>query len=227
MPCSPNLLDRLKDMHLCETSDPRNLVYTCFGISSHNYGLYPDYTSSFSLQDLFIKVAQNVITYCKSLEILRNRYLTRVGSSRSNLPSWVPDWRNISQTQEGYFNTLPSRSIDFFAFHPDSQGRLGRILQVRGVPIRIISQKKDQWPKVISCPSGRVPLVGYANNSDKVYLLHGFGNLFVLRQQNEYFKVVGEVQELDSVLLGVDLLVDDLEQMIERNNPAVVIIHIC
>jgi hypothetical protein len=227
MPCSPNLLDSLKDMHLCEASDPRDLVYACFGISSHNYGLYPDYTSSLSHQDVFIKVAQNVITHCKSLEILRDAYLTRAGSSGSDIPSWVPDWCNISRTQEGHFYTLPSHYTDFFAFHPDSRGRPGRILQVRGVLVGVIGQKKYQWPKVISCPGGRVPLVGYADNSDEVHLLHGVGSLFVLRRQNEYFKVVGEVLGLDGVLPGVDLLVDDLDRMVERNNPAVVIINIC
>ena len=227
MPYPPNLLDRLKDMHLCETSDPRDLVYACFGISGQNYGLYPDYTSSISLQDVFIKVAQNVITHCKSLNILRRAYLTRVGSSRSDLPSWVPDWRNISRTQEGHFHTLPSRSTDFFTFHPDSRGRPSRILQVRGAQIGVIGQKEDRWSKVISCPGGRVPLVGYAKCSDEVHLLHGFGNLFVLRRQNEYFKVVGEVLGLDGILPGVNLLVDDLEQMVERNDPAVLFIDIC
>ncbi|KAK0110875.1 hypothetical protein ONS96_002462 [Cadophora gregata f. sp. sojae] len=224
---SPDLLDRLKHMHLCESSDPRDLVYSCFGISSESYGLYPDYTSSVSLQDVFIKVAQNAMTHCRSLNILRRAYLTRMGSSRSDLPSWVPDWRNISRTQEGHGHALPSRSTDFFTFHPDSGGRPDRILQVRGTQIGFIGEKEDMWSKVISCPDGRVPLVGYAKRNDEVYVLHGLGNLFLLRRQNDYFRVVGEVLGRDGILPGVDLLVNGLEEMIERNDPAVLFIDIC
>jgi hypothetical protein len=91
----------------------------------------------------------------------------------------------------------------------------------------VIGSKKDQWPELILLPSEYVPLTGHVEDGDEVYLLHGAGTLFVLRRQNEYFEVVGEVTENDGVLLGVDLLLDDLERRVERNDPAVVIINIC
>jgi hypothetical protein len=222
--CSLDLLDNLKEIHDCEASNPKDLVYACFGISSHNYGLCPDYTPSLSFEDVLIQVAQHVMTHNKSLGILRHAYLTKRYWSHTDIPLWVPDWRNYSGVL-GHFHTMPSYSTDFFAFNPDSRGRPGRILQVRGVLVKVIGSKKDQWPELI--PYEYVQLTGHVKDGDEVYLLHGAGSLFVLRRQSKYFEVVGEVTGSDGVLLGVDSLLDDLERRVERNDPTVVIINIC
>jgi hypothetical protein len=231
-PCSQNLLYRLKEMYPCEASDPRDLVYACLGICSYTYGLYPDYKSDISVEDVFIKVAQNVITHSKSLDILRDAYRARVGF-KADLPSWVPDWRDFYLPQKGGLShPLPSHSTHFFTFHPDGRGRPNRILQVRGVLLGgLLAQKEDEWLKVISRHADRVPFAGgyrhKPQDSDEVYLLHGFGNLLVLRPRNKYFKLVGEVLVLDGILPGADLLVDELKRKVERNDPAVVTIQLC
>lgn len=226
MPCSSDLLDSLQEMCNCEASDPRDLIYACFGTSSHTYGLHPDYASSLSVEDVLVRVAQNVITHRKSLGILRSAYVTNKNSLPSDIPSWVPDWRTYSRTPEGDRHGLLPQLTDFFAFHPDERGRPGRILQVRGLFIKIVGSG-EKWPRGISSSHDNVPLVGDGDDGDEVYLLHGLGNLFVLRRCKEYFVVVGEVLGSDGILPGVDILLNDLDRMVEKNDPAVVVINIC
>lgn len=88
-------------------------------------------------------------------------------------------------------------------------------------------QWKDEWLKPISYPGRHLPLVGLSTTRDEVYLIHGFGNLLVLRRQKEYFKVVGEVLEPYGVLPGVDMLVGDFEGKVERDEPGEVDLQIC
>ncbi|PMD28793.1 hypothetical protein L207DRAFT_521110 [Hyaloscypha variabilis F] len=121
VPCSLDLLDNPKEIHHCEASNPKDLVYACFGISSHNYGLCPDYTASLSFEDVLIQVAQHVITHNKYLGILRHAYLTKRHWSRTDITSWVPDWRNYSGVLS-HFHTMPPYSTEFFLLTPTVKG---------------------------------------------------------------------------------------------------------
>jgi hypothetical protein len=98
-----DLLQNLRDAHLCKASDPRDLIYAFLGFSDHGYGVYPDYSQDISLQDVLTQLARNVISQDNSLDILENAYLTRYKKIGPDVPSWVPDWRNVQSTQEGHF----------------------------------------------------------------------------------------------------------------------------
>ena len=217
-----DLLDWLKEMRFCEASDPRDLIYAGFGISAHSYNLYPNYASDFSFQDLLVQVARHFISHRQSLNVmLRYAGLTRRSSHGSDLPSWVPDWRDCMVTCGGLQNILRRpRSTDYFAFHPDSRGRPGRILQVRGVHVK-------DTDRTLFHIKERFKYAGRIIPSGESYMLHGASNIFILHRRDQYFKVVGEIPDPDDVYLEVELLMDDLEQMVERNDPAVKIIKIC
>ncbi|CAO2650619.1 Nn.00g019110.m01.CDS01 [Neocucurbitaria sp. VM-36] len=220
LPSSSDLLDCLKEMHACKASDPKDLIYACFGISTHTYNLYPDYASGLSFPDLLIQVARNVISHSQSLSmILRYACLTR-RDLNYDLPSWVPDWRIILATHEGHFHALPSRSTKSFAFHPDGLGQPGRILQVRGVLVKDMDSKS---PYLYERFAGRIGSKDY----NESYMLHGAGNLFKLRQQAGFFRVVGEILGPDGVYSEVESFLDDFERMVESNDPAITVINIC
>jgi hypothetical protein len=227
-PCSIDLLKNLERMNDCEASDPRDLIYACIGISSHSYGIVPDYASDLSFEDVLVRTACKVIKMSKSLEILRLAYPTRLRSLDTSIPSWVPDWRNESEKWIGYEFQGPPRTTDFFAFYPDEQGRPNRILRVRGILTEIIDDKIDPWPSITGSLGEKVPIVAfYARPGDEIYLIHGFGNFLILRRQEGYHRLVVEVLGSEGMPPGVYSLLERLERMIEENDPAVVAVNIC
>lgn len=86
-------LQMLDSMRTCQGSDPRDRIYT-----AQVFGLYlrpevyvsPDYAKS--IKEVFIEWTVNYVKVCNDLDILN----CAGGSELPGLPTWVPDWMDIS-----------------------------------------------------------------------------------------------------------------------------------
>lgn len=54
---SRDLLTILRDAHLCDATDPRDLIYAFFGLSLHSYDIRPEYSPDICLQDVLLQLA--------------------------------------------------------------------------------------------------------------------------------------------------------------------------
>jgi len=248
----PDLLYNLRDAHLCKSSDTRDLVYAFIGISAHSYGIYPDYSQGNTIEDVFTKLACNVISYSGNLGILEMAYMTRTNPTialldslqewgrllNSPIPSWVPDWRTLrnppQNQQTGELNS-PGGAKIFFSLLPDEENRKDRILQVRGVFYDTLGPRMLTRPRqFFSRKGGGIPTTIFAEKGDEIWMLHGSSKLFILRRHKnqphrieESYQVVGEVVGTDGMAHDRICLFQKVNAMAKSNDPSLKIINIC
>jgi hypothetical protein len=225
-----DLLENLSDAHLCESSDPRDLIYAFLGFSDHGYDLNPDYSHNIYLQDVLCHLARNVISHNSNLDILELAYLTHGQNTEPDIPSWVPDWRNTKLYHEGHFEkTRTSYKTTFFSFHPDDRGRKDRVLQVKGFLCQVLGPPTSGWiqyRQYLSTTGKIIPTVGHTEDDDEVWMLHGTSSLFILRQQEHCYQVVGEVLDKDGVIPEVHPLIEEVKELGKRNDATLRLINI-
>jgi hypothetical protein len=184
----------------CEASDPRDKVFAFLGLASDRYNIIPDYSTSRSMEEVFVDVARKIIATEKTVEVLC--YVgERDVSSDGLLPSWVPDWSSqSSEIMSGYF-ARPSPKLELAAHQPISSSHKPLVLQdgttLRVEGIRIDSLEPRQllqdhrnglerlktkrglichgWPEVSS------------QDSDCLWYFPGTSDPFVLRPQSNYW----------------------------------------
>jgi hypothetical protein len=117
-----------------------------------------------------------------------------------------------------------------FSFERDERGRKDRVLQARGV-LREVLQSGTGWHwqnrHFLSATGDQIPTVGTAEEGDEVWMLYGACNLFIFRRQEQYHRIVGEVLGKDGILPSVHVLVEEVETLVETNDPTVQLINIC
>jgi hypothetical protein len=82
------LMHTLCDVHLCEASDPRDLIYACIALTDHHYGVQPNYANGNTLEDVLTDLACKVIIHDGNLDILRLALSTHKGNACHGVPSW-------------------------------------------------------------------------------------------------------------------------------------------
>lgn len=89
-----DLLDQLSYSHVCEATDPRDLVFALIGISNHSYRLLPDYSEGVSITHVLCQLTRKVIDHNGTLDILECAYARAPKPSTStdstHIPSWIP-----------------------------------------------------------------------------------------------------------------------------------------
>ncbi|KUJ09112.1 uncharacterized protein LY89DRAFT_741406 [Mollisia scopiformis] len=237
-----DLLRNLRGAYLCEASDSRDLVYALFGFSAHSYGVYPEYGPGITIQGVFRQLACKVISYNRNLDILETAYRTRRPSRRlkrlpvdHELPSWVPDWRNkqgfsILRRFEKQRPSFETKMI--FSFQTDATARRHRILQVRGIFHEFLGRETfgRRPQRFISDGLGEIRTMGSAKEGDEVWMLHGADILFIFRRPSggKYLELVGEVVDLYvKVPPKPRLPTEELDKLVENNDPSVVLVNIC
>lgn len=97
-PYSRELLTLMRRQRSCKDTDPRDKVFAVLGIASDRsqLGFFPDYTAS--LTRVYTHTASDIIKNDGNLDILHCVELH--DRSSSELPSWVPDWRQSFTASE-------------------------------------------------------------------------------------------------------------------------------
>lgn len=94
-----DLIRRTRD---CECSDPRDRIYALLSIYHRNLHIVPDY--NLSKREVYQGFCHRLIhsSECGNLDILRS---CESNFSRSDLPSWVPDWsiQNVTRHNQSDF----------------------------------------------------------------------------------------------------------------------------
>jgi hypothetical protein len=128
------LLELLNSFRKFHATDPRDKVFALYGLLQTTLDksqLVCDYHSSPG--NVFIKVAENILGSCRTLDILSSPH----GSTNlsKSLPSWVPDWSDSSdrvnplfahdESHEDRFSTVPftaagSSALPGPVFGPDN-----------------------------------------------------------------------------------------------------------
>jgi hypothetical protein len=195
---------------VCEASDPRDLIYAFFALSNNNFGLQPDYSENYKLQNLLTDLARKAVSSDLGLKIL---YETKPYSWRSSpgLASWVPTW-DLGRYLEGSGASEP------------------QILQARGTldgSLPSLSQTSEilcfQSPRC----GATMRFYGDARAGDEVWTLDGLEDLFLFRRDGLYHRFLGRtiVESLDQ-LEGSDQLVEESVALIKTNSPLVQTINI-
>jgi hypothetical protein len=91
----PDLLENLTDTFQFQSSDTRDLIYAFFGVKSHRYKIFLDYSNSTSYRDVCVRLGRQVIAHTSQLGILRKAIMTLVAKRAKISPTWVPNWRCI------------------------------------------------------------------------------------------------------------------------------------
>ncbi|KAK1757740.1 heterokaryon incompatibility protein-domain-containing protein [Echria macrotheca] len=229
-----DLLDHISDVDICVSSDSRDLVYALLGISNHDYGLYPDYSPGVTLEDIVCQLARNVISHNKSLDVLTMAYWN---SSTASVPSWVPDLRSYSLFRSGRpieQNTQFNAAVFSPSFHSDGKGRKDRVLRVQGVRHEVLRRKiKSKWTrKFLSTTGEGLRIMGLAQEGDEIWMLHGSSTVFILREKDkQHYEIVGAVPYPDEILdaapLRLHRLRQDINRLVESNDPKVEFINLC
>lgn len=227
-----DLLDQLAYSHVCEATDPRDLIFALLGISNHSYGLRPDYSPHVSIIDVLCRLTRNIIEHNCILEILDCAYARapKPANVSERIPSWIP-----AMHYEG--GIRPSALLK-----KQKQGALGvNILVADGGGYNHILKLKgvrcDTFPRE---PGTSSPLQGndaaLASSLDgfddkkstmqqEIWLLSGGTRPFVFEKQGENHKLISQL--VDGHGLSLAYTYEQLAQMEECGSPDIEIISIC
>ncbi|KAK8063323.1 Heterokaryon incompatibility protein 6- OR allele [Apiospora saccharicola] len=101
------LVDMMNLASRCECLDPRDKVYGTLGLFPHTAGraIVPNY--NLSVVEVYTSIAEYIASEFSWTVLFRLAFFRR--SSRSDLPSWVPDWRHPPwDDEEGSANSKPA-----------------------------------------------------------------------------------------------------------------------
>lgn len=129
-------------------TDPKDKVFSLYGILGKCGVDLPDPDYSLSLEDIYSRAAAACVTSDSSLDVLLNQAVRE--KSIMNLPSWVPDWNTPSwEGSLGKRISLPKNDFkhqNFTALGPAPVlSKNGKELTLRGlfVPIAHVALKMD------------------------------------------------------------------------------------
>jgi hypothetical protein len=195
------ILHTLCDVHLCEASDPRDLIYACIALTDQHYGIQPDYTNGITLEDVLTDLASKVILQDGNLDILRLALSTHKGNACHGVPSWVPDWRHGPDVRGYHVPTGEQLGV------PDigtvvqvvERGSHGRILRARGVfresitMIKRLGRRDGAYHAFTTSEKNEVHTAGDVRLGDECWSLYGAKDFYVFRRKGQYHELVGKV----------------------------------
>ena len=88
-----SLLSLLSSYRGYLATDPRDKVFALLGIAASDLDLVPDYTKSYEL--VFTDVATRLLNRSSTLDVLASCHAN--GALPKTLPSWVPNWSDLSR----------------------------------------------------------------------------------------------------------------------------------
>jgi hypothetical protein len=206
--------------HLCEASDPRDLVYAFFGLSDHHFGLQPDYSKDYRLEHILTDLARELASSDGGLSTISSILEANFDWDRfknHGLASWIPDWH-----------------LDrHFSLARTNESSRRNILEVRGIFHGILSSSSsDETSGAFAFHSvedhKETLICRRARGGDEVWMLHGANNLFVLRRDGSFHMFLSEaLDENFERPKQCDALIKELTALIETNSPLVQTIRIC
>jgi hypothetical protein len=199
------LLHVLRDVHLCEASDPRDLIYACIALTDHHYGVQPNYTEENTFADVLTDLATKVIFQHGNLDVIRLAVLSREGNPSVDIPSWVPDWRRAFDCQEDDLfipREEAGEAIVRAAVQIIEQDGHDTILKAPGVFFECIVAKSSShsglagasaFPVFDTSEDNMVSAVGDIRQGDECWSLYGAKGVYILRRKAQYYELVGRI----------------------------------
>jgi hypothetical protein len=185
-----DLLFVLHDAKLCEATDSRDLIYAFFGLSLHSYGVCAEYSQDTKLVDVLLQLACNVISYNQNLDVLLFALRCQNREEDVDLPSWVPDWRYVSDCDLGYHKIFLGSTTfthQVACLKPDREGRESRVLRARGRLVHVLSSQSLDFPlEFVSTVGDTIPVAGLGEVGAEVWMLYGATNLLLFRRVGQY-----------------------------------------
>lgn len=188
-PTNVNIVDHITTSVNWEASDPRDKIYGLLTLSDNNFDIYPDYSPDNSFDDISIELSRNIINRVGPEHFLLDTKIF-VFKADFDFPSWAHDFTKILPLR-----IQPTRSESNHCFHPDHQGREGRILQLSGVFLFSLACPSD-WSgrKWETSQGGNIQVInGNVKAHDEVWPLVdcSWNEGFILRKSGEYVQIVG------------------------------------
>jgi hypothetical protein len=192
------LLNLLDDVHRCEASDPRDLIYACIALTDHHYGVQPNYTEENTFVDVLADLATRIFQH-GNLDLLHQAVSRHKGYLCVDVPSWVPDWRQFPDFG-GYY--VPERrqpedpNIPAFVQVVKRDGH-DRILKARGLFRESIVAKLPspyvhvRYQIFNTSEQHEVHTFGDVRPGDECFSLYGAADVYILRRKAQYYELVG------------------------------------
>jgi hypothetical protein len=185
------LMHILCDVHLCEASDPRDLIYACIALTDCHYGIQPNYANEITLKDVLTDLASKIIFHDGNLDIIRLALSTHKGNDCHGVPSWVPDWRHSPDVRGYHVPTGEQPGVtDIGAVvQVAERGNHGRTLRVRGVFRESLWLKKrlgrleGVYHAFYTSEQNEVHTVGDVRLGDQCWSLYGAKDFYVFRRK--------------------------------------------
>jgi hypothetical protein len=199
------LLHVLRDVHLCEASDPRDLIYACIALTDHHYGVQPNYTEENTFADVLTDLTTKVIFQHGNLDVIRLAVLSRERNPSVDVPSWVPDWRQAFDCQEDDLfipREQAGEAIVRAVVQIIGQDGHGTILKAPGVFFECIVAKSSSqsglagasaFPVFDTSEDNMVSAVGDIRQGDECWSLYGAKGVYILRRKAQYYELVGRI----------------------------------
>jgi hypothetical protein len=199
------LVENLGNAWFCKSSETKDLIYAFLGLSTNQFGIWPDYSGLISLSDVCSKLAHNVMMHYGHLNMLQSCYIPEsIRFSRDPcFPSWVRDYRQPrnDETRWGHHD-IPKPEISF-SFPPDVDGRKNRVLRAHGVLQSVLGSNVECniFGDLEDLGTNRnfvagedwVYVAGRVEAGDEVWVLHGCCIPILFRRHGRYHELVGTV----------------------------------
>ncbi|PZD42043.1 HET domain containing protein [Pyrenophora tritici-repentis] len=220
------LLSWLTDRFVLRASDPRDQIYALLGLASESYGVQPDYVHNKCIDDVYIDVAIACNKYYGYLATLSV-------STAYGPPSWVPTWS--SEWHHVHLEAYQRQHHKYPLLKSDEFGRKDGILPVRGIFHGILYESNELYGDVnrafqtsklkrITVPNAITDVIP----GDEVWMLYGCSYLNVFRPKGEYYRFIGQTNDLYSdPLPELPTLIEEVITLTEANDHMIRWIEIC